>query len=119
MRKPGLTIVKAALGDAVILRAAGELELATVDSLHDAMIAVIAAGPLPALVFDLRAVTYIDSSGLGILVSARRYLRPWRSEVVVLTEQPMLLELLHRSGLDQSFSIYPSEEAYLAQRRPG
>src|SRR5260370_41726905 len=64
------------------------------------------------MVFDFRKISYVDSSGRGILVSAKKRLGADRGEVVLITTQPAVLKALSLSGLDQIIRIYPTEEEY-------
>ena len=56
-------------GDTVFLRASGELDLASVDDLRAA--AREARLDARELVLDLRELTFIDSTGLSVLVEIR------------------------------------------------
>jgi anti-sigma B factor antagonist len=49
------------------LSVAGELDIATVDQLSDAVTAFLRTGP-GALVLDLTGLTFIDAAGLGRIV---------------------------------------------------
>jgi stage II sporulation protein AA (anti-sigma F factor antagonist) len=98
-------------GDIPIIRAVGELDLATVPELRAIVMEMTDLQPRE-IVFDLRHISYMDSSGLGILVSAKKRLGAHRGEVVLITDQTPVLKALSLSGLDQIMRIYPSEEAY-------
>ncbi|HEU4974560.1 MAG TPA: STAS domain-containing protein [Baekduia sp.] len=57
--------------DVVVVRPVGELDLATADHV-DATLADLRAAGFPELVLDLRDVTFLDSSGVRLLVSWTR-----------------------------------------------
>ena len=63
----GLTLDAYAEGNSLVVRAAGELDLASRDQLFAAAI----AGSDPAMVIDLAAVTFMDCSGYGSLAASR------------------------------------------------
>jgi anti-sigma B factor antagonist len=64
-----LTITAAQVGDVTILRMSGRLELEEGDlDLRDHVDRLVAGGRLKILL-DLKAVTRIDSAGIGMLVS--------------------------------------------------
>ncbi len=64
-----LTITEAQVGDVTILRMSGRLELEEGDlDLRDHVDRLVAGGRLKILL-DLKAVTRIDSAGIGMLVS--------------------------------------------------
>jgi anti-sigma B factor antagonist len=57
-------------GDGVIVIAAGEIDLATSPQLRDALLHPDARSA--SVVLDLREVTFIDSSGLGVIVGQQK-----------------------------------------------
>lgn len=111
MDKHALTIAVETVDDVPVIRAAGELEIATVPEMR-AVVTQVAERQPRALVFDFRDVTYLDSSGLGILVSAKKRLGSYRGEVVVVTRQQSVLKALSLSGLDQILRVVPTVEEY-------
>lgn len=87
-----------------MVAAEGEVDLGNVDQFRTA--AIEAVRPNPArLIFDLRGVTYMDSSGLGVLIAARRLLGKSPDCVLVVTSQPALLRSLQITGLDQVLNV--------------
>ena len=111
LEKHALTITVESVDDVPVIRAVGELEIATVSEMR-AVLAEVSERRPRALVFDFRQISYMDSSGLGILVSAKKRLGADRGEVVLITEQPAVLKALSLSGLDQIIRIFSGEEEY-------
>ena len=111
--KHALTITVESVDDVPVIRAAGELDLATVPEMR-AVVAEVAERRPRALVFDFSEISYLDSSGLGILVSAKKRLGSYEGEVAVIAAQPSVLKALALSGLDQIIRVLPSVEAYFA-----
>jgi anti-anti-sigma factor len=109
--KHALTITVESVDDLPVIRAEGELDLSTVPEMRPVVTQVTERQPR-AIVFDFRGISYMDSSGLGILVSAKKRLGLYRGEVIVITQQSSVLKALSLSGLDQILRIYPTEEAY-------
>lgn len=87
-----------------VVRAEGEVDLGTVDALRAAASEVVRNRPT-AVAFDLREVQYIDSSGLGVLVATRRQLGNDADSVMVITDQPAVLQSLRITGLDRIFKV--------------
>ena len=117
MDKHALTIAVESVDDLPVIRAAGELDLATVPEMR-AVVAEVTERRPRALIFDFQEIAYMDSSGLGILVSAKKRLGSYRGEVIVITAQPSVLKVLSLSGLDQIMAVFPSIEAYLHTQVP-
>jgi anti-sigma B factor antagonist len=57
-------------GDVIVVAPAGEIDLATVDVVEAEVEAALADAP--ALVLDLREVTFIDSAGLRLVLETSR-----------------------------------------------
>jgi anti-anti-sigma factor len=67
-----LAVRFSAHGERCVLRLTGELDLETVPELREHAEAELAAGAFQTLSLDLSGLTFIDSSGLGLLVDLRR-----------------------------------------------
>jgi anti-anti-sigma factor len=59
-----------ATGDTAVLRLAGELDLAVEERMRDALDALLAS-PAETVVVDLRALAYMDSTGVQRLLAAQ------------------------------------------------
>ena len=97
-----------------VVRVEGEIDLATVDQFRAAASDVVRRKP-SAMIFDLREVTYIDSSGLGVLVAARRHLGTESSVVTVVTTQEAVLQSLRLTGLDRIIRVLNEPPVAAAQ----
>ena len=87
-----------------VIGAEGEIDLSSVDLLRKAASEVVRLKP-HAVIFDLRKVYFIDSSGLGVLVATRKQLGRDPGTVTVITTQPAVLQSLEITGLHRVFSI--------------
>ena len=93
-----------------VIGAEGEVDLGTVDSLRAAASQVVRRKP-GTVIFDLRKVSYMDSSGLGILVATRKQLKSDPNSVTVITDQPAVLQSLRITGLDRVLRVLHEPEA--------
>jgi anti-sigma B factor antagonist len=84
--------------DTVIVEPNGEVDLATVGDLDDALRAAEARGPARILV-DLTAVNMLDSAGLRCLVSAHERSLEARRELLIRPGTPRLRRLFEVAGL--------------------
>ena len=114
LEKHALTVTVENVDDVPVIRAVGELEIATVPEMRSKVTEVAERRPR-AILFDFRQLSYLDSSGLGILVSAKKRLANHGGEVVIITAQPAVLKALSLSGLDQIMRIFASEEEYFGK----
>lgn len=100
------------LGDAVVVKLAGELDLYNAHAVREELTKQTSRQPA-RLVVDLGAVTFIDSTGLGVLIEARSRLE---NHAAFLLAAPGLetRRALEVSGLDRHFAVYASVEEALA-----
>ena len=96
----------------VVVHLTGELDLYNAHAVRDELFAVAARGP-ERVVVDLSTVTFIDSTGLGVLIEARTRLANHRAFLLAAPglETRRALEI---SGLDQYFAVHASLDAALA-----
>ena len=93
--------------DGAELRLSGELTLATASGLVDEVGRVERSAPA-LLVFDLRELRFIDSTGLALLIAAQqRGRRDGRRLVVVVGPGPVE-RLFTLSGLEGQFETAPA-----------
>jgi anti-sigma B factor antagonist len=97
---------------AVIVRLAGELDLYNAPTLRDELLKAADGSP-ERLVVDLSGLTFIDSTGLGVLIEARTRLTNRRAFLLAAPglETRRALEI---SGLDRHFSVHDSVADALA-----
>ena len=71
------------------------------------------------VVIDLTDVGYVDSTGLAVLLNAKRRLTRLRGRMVIASDQESLLRLIHITRLGEDLDVRPSvEEALRAVSAP-
>lgn len=95
-----------------IVVASGEVDLATVSGLRQAISDHLAAG-LTLLVLDISAVTFMDSTGLGVLVGAGKKAAGLGGSMRLVCDNPRILRLLKVTGLSRALTVVPSREEAL------
>lgn len=93
------------LGNWVLVRIDGELDMATAGRLRQHMQSVTDKEPA-GLVLDLNRVAFIDSTGLGVLVGVAKRMRVNESDFRIVCDQAHLLELFGLTRLDEVFAIF-------------
>jgi anti-sigma B factor antagonist len=95
-----------------VVAPAGEIDAFRAPDVRDEFVRVIDAGAT-AVVCDLSAVTFLDSSGLGVLVGALKRLRERGGELYVVPGRAgrRILEL---TALDRVVELHESRSAALA-----
>ena len=97
---------------ALVVRLAGELDLYNAHIVREQLFAAAARAPA-RLIVDLAAVTFIDSTGLGVLIEARSRL-PNRRGLLLVSPGLETRRALEISGLDRHFGVHDSLDDALA-----
>ncbi|MGZ4427817.1 MAG: STAS domain-containing protein [Nocardioidaceae bacterium] len=96
-------------GDLGVIEAKGEIDMASAGMLRQAVTDLLGNG-VSRLVLDMTTVTFIDSTGLGILVGARKKLQHLQGSFSVVCQSPRILRLFNITGLAAALSVYPTYE---------
>ena len=99
---------------ASIVSAVGEVDVSTAPELRQRL------QELPEgsqVVVDLTDVTFLDSTGLGVLVAALKRVRESDAggDLRLVVTRPQVTKVLEVTGLSTVFSVYPTLEAALAR----
>jgi anti-sigma B factor antagonist len=90
-------------GETIVLSVEGELDLSSAPSLKWALADSQSAGPRHVIV-DLDAVTFIDSTALGVLVGAQRSMDQ-DLHLAISCHDENVLRIFELTGLDGMFEI--------------
>ena len=96
-----------------VLPLEGEIDLHVSPRISAALAAMIEQKP-PRLVVDLSAVTYIDSSGLAVLIEGMQNVEAYGGKFVLAGIQENVKPIFEIARLDQVFIIFPHVDAALA-----
>ncbi|MFB9688659.1 STAS domain-containing protein [Amycolatopsis plumensis] len=108
-----LSLREEASSGALVLAAAGEVDLLTADQLTDAVAAALAQRPA-VLVIDLTAVTFLDSSGLSVLAKAHATGGQRTTVRVATISDSLAHRAITLTGMDQLLPVFPSRTDALA-----
>jgi anti-sigma B factor antagonist len=101
---------------AVVLSLNGEVDLYTCPELKLNLLQVIDEGAT-VVVVDLTETTFIDSTGLGVLLRGVERLETEGGRLAVVCVDPNMTKIFEVTGLNRVFWIYSSREEALAQVR--
>lgn len=93
----------------VAVSVVGEVDVATAPLLRDRLNEAMALG-LPILVVDMLQTTFIDSTGLGILIETMKRAESGGTTLRVVASDPRLLKVFTITGLTESFDIRSTRE---------
>jgi anti-anti-sigma factor len=93
-------------------RLSGEIDFTSSGAVQSALLAIILPGG-GAMIVDLSRITFLDSSGLGVLVLAYRTATQSDTRLLVVVSEPVG-KLLRLTGLDTVLETYDELSAAAA-----
>ncbi|HLM65510.1 MAG TPA: STAS domain-containing protein [Acidimicrobiales bacterium] len=91
----------------------GELDVATAPALREKLIALVGDGSTQ-VVLDLEGVDFLDSTGLGTIISALKRVRTHGGDMRLVCTQGRIRRLFEITGLDKAVPLLPSLDAAVA-----
>jgi anti-sigma B factor antagonist len=93
------------VGDDAVVTLSGEVDMATIPVLHDALAKALALRPGQLLVVDLDGVTVLDDTGLGVVLGAAGTARRSGADLVVVCNNQHLRERLDTTGFSRAVEV--------------
>ena len=123
-RPVSISVTTSEAGEVHIVHVAGEIDVTSAAVLRDALEALIADGHRRLVLdlsdyqdqlgdyvdFDLSDVTFLDSTGLGIVVGRLKRLARHGGTMTVAASHERVLRVFTITGLDQLLAIHPDLE---------
>jgi anti-sigma B factor antagonist len=94
-------------GEWRVLDVRGEVDLYTSPQLRESIDREVGSGT-PKVLVDLTGVSFMDSSGLGVLVGSLKRSRERGGELALVCTEGSVLKVLTITGLDRVFPIHAS-----------
>lgn len=101
-----LTFERTAAPEGVCVAVAGEIDIESAPQLRVALESAVAPGI--TVIADLGGVTFMDSSGLSVLIAAHQKARAVGAVLVLRTVPARVLALLKITGMDGLLTIVPT-----------
>jgi anti-anti-sigma factor len=112
----GFSIERETAGDVDFVVLRGEIDVAAAPHVHEALLEE--AGSAKRTVVDLEGVSFLDSSGLSVLVTALRRAQDREAELSLCSPSGVVARVLELAGLDTVFHVYASRANALAPDGP-
>lgn len=100
-------------GGATVVTAAGEIDVFTAPDLDEALTAVLSRGATK-IVMDLSGVTFLDSTGLGVLVKCLKQARGAGGWVRLVVQAEKIRKIFDITGLDAAMPLFDTVPGALA-----
>lgn len=98
-------LVTSDVGGMRVLAVRGEVDLATIPRLRDALVRLVGEHGGATVAVDLDGVSVLDDSGLGVILGAAGRARAAGGDLVVVCSDPRLRARLHLTGLDRAVDV--------------
>lgn len=85
----------------------GELDVSNADDLRERLLAIIGEDRASSLILDLSGLSFMDSTGISVLVAAERRAHELGGTFFLADPQKIVARVLHVTSLDRHFRIYP------------
>jgi anti-sigma B factor antagonist len=112
-RQVDLSISRADHGDRTVVHLGGEIDVYTAPLVREKLDEQIQAGRTD-LVVDLTEVSFLDSTGLGVLVGRLKLARTRGGSMRLVGTDDRVLKVFAITGLDKVFEIHPDVASALA-----
>ncbi|MFC4563556.1 STAS domain-containing protein [Nocardiopsis mangrovi] len=111
---PALKITPRPHDDALVLVIDGEIDMATEQLFHKALSAAIDKRPDGRVVLDCARLSFIDSSGLRVLIQGHRMAKQNHSTVSVAAPIDRVAQVLRVTAIDTRVPVFGTVDAALA-----
>ena len=91
----------------------GEVDFGTAPRLRELLVSTAMDGN-HRVVVDLRAVDFLDSTGLGVLVGALKRVRSNDGDLYLVCTQPRIRKVFEVTGLTKVFSLFDTVDDAVA-----
>lgn len=93
-----------------IFDVSGDIDLASSPQLRKALLQELREARMPRVVLNLKAVRYMDSSGVASLVEGLKISRDLGARLILFGLNTTVREVLQLSKLIKMFEVYENEE---------
>lgn len=100
------------------LQPAGVLDGVSAGQLRKEVSDIVAEGA-DTVLLDLKDVTFIDSSGLGVLVATLKMVRAAGGKLVICSINDQVKMLFELTSMDRVFEIYANQDEFLKATASG
>lgn len=104
LRRTGFAVTVDSSDRSTVLKLDGELDVATAPALEEAMASAFGADP-SSMVVDLTDLTFLDSTGIRVLVTAGRVAEGTGCSIVLMAPTAQVLRALRLTGVDRLLAI--------------
>ena len=97
-------------GDALVVRIGGEIDHHGAVSVRTGIDDVLAAQRPPRVFLELSGVSFMDSSGLGLMMGRYALVKRYGGKMAVLNPSPAVVKMMNLAGMERMIPIRTSRK---------
>lgn len=101
------------IGSVMVIKVCGEFDLGAADYCRQEIDQKVRAEGAKDILFDLEKVTFIDSSGLGVILGRYRKAKENDGRVAISNADSKITKILNLSGVTRLIPVYPTSSQAL------
>lgn len=94
----------------LVVRAKGELDMSVADKMRQEIDLKIEENNIKNLIFNLEKVTFIDSSGLGLIIGRYKKINSVNGRMYIVGAKKPVEKILHFSGINRLVPMFSNEQ---------
>ena len=94
----------------LIVRIEGEMDMLRADQIREDIDKKLDNSEIRNLILNLEKVTFIDSSGLGMILGRYKKLNSKNGRMYIAGARPQVEKILYFSGINKLFTMYRNEQ---------
>ena len=94
----------------LVVRVKGELDMLIADKMRQEIDRRLEANNIKNLIFNLEKVTFIDSSGLGVIIGRYKKVSAASGRMFIVGAKNPVEKILHFSGINRLVPMYSNEQ---------
>lgn len=102
---PHFEVTTGAEGSTTVVTVRGELDIASAGALRETFLKIIAQEELPDLAVDGSGITFVDSSGVAVLLMAARRWEDAGKRIALRRPSPTLVRIVDLTGVRRAFDL--------------
>ncbi|GLU47550.1 anti-sigma factor antagonist [Nocardiopsis ansamitocini] len=111
---PALQITTRHHDDGIVIALAGEIDIATEDDFRATVLQAAVDSPNSRVVLDCAQLTFIDSSGLRVLIQCHKAGKEHGSRLFVAAPSERIAQILRVTAIDTRIPVHPTADDALS-----
>lgn len=105
-----MIIEKKLVRDTLVVRLSGELDMMVTEKIRVEIDEILDMGKVKMLIMNLEKVTFIDSSGLGVLIGRYKKMTSLSGRMFIVGAKSSVEKILCFSGVNKLIPLYSNEQ---------